>query len=122
MATDGAALIGQPIYDNTGKLVSMNYGSVTYQGVPTGAGGCAPVPVALDGTAPFPTSCFPINTSNSSILDILTAYTITPVYSTAGTGASAGSTNPNYAAATGGPISFTALRNAMCRSPPIPAL
>ncbi len=109
VATDAAPLIGQPVYDSKGKLVGMNYGSVTYAGAP--APGCAPIPVAADGTAPFLTTCFSINTSNNSIPDLLTSYTITPMYSPAGTGAAAGFTNPNYAAATGSPISFTALRN-----------
>jgi sugar lactone lactonase YvrE len=109
VATDKAPLIGQPVYDNTGKLVGMNYGSVTYQGASTP--GCAPIPVAADGTAPFLTTCFSIDTSNNSIPDVLTSYTITPVYSPAGTGSSAGFTNPNYAAATGTSISFTAVRN-----------
>jgi hypothetical protein len=111
VATDGTALIGQPVFDSTGKQVAVNYGTVTYQGAPSTS--CAPVPVAADGTAPFSTDCFGINTSNTSIPDILTAYTITPVYSPAGTGSSAGSTNPNYAASTGSSISFTALRNPM---------
>ena len=109
LATDAAPLIGQPVYDSTGKLVGMNYGSVTYAGAPTP--GCAPVPVAADGTAPFLTTCFSIDTSNNSIPDLLTTYTITPTYSPAGTGAAAGLTNPNYVSFTGSPISFTALRN-----------
>ncbi len=109
VATDAAPLIGQPVYDPTGKLVGMNYGSVTYAGAP--APGCAPVPVASDGTAPFLTSCFTINTNNNSIPDLLTSYTITPTYSPAGIGAAAGLTNPNYSSFTGSPISFTALRN-----------
>jgi hypothetical protein len=109
VATDGVPLIGQPVYDSKGKLIGTNYGSVTYAGAPTP--GCAPVPVAADGTAPFLTTCFSIDTSNNSIPDLLTSYTITPMYSPAGTGASAGYTNPNYAAVTGTPISFTAVRN-----------
>jgi sugar lactone lactonase YvrE len=111
VATDLVPLIGQPVYDSTGKLIGMNYGSVTYQGAPTP--GCEPIPVASNGTAPFLTTCFAINTSNDAIPDILTSYTITPVYSPAGTGSSTGFTNPNYAAVTGTPISFTALRNPM---------
>lgn len=109
VATDGAPLIGQPVYDSSGKLIGMNYGSVTFAGASTP--GCQPVPVAADGTAPFQTTCFAIDTSNNSIPDLLTAYTITPMYSPAGTGTAAGYTNPNYAAASGSAISFTALRN-----------
>ncbi len=109
VATDKVALIGQPVLDSSGKQVATNYGSVTYGGAPTP--GCQPVPVAADGTAPFSTTCFSIDTSNNAIPDLLTAYTITPMYSPVGTGASAGFTNPNYTAATGTPISFTAMRN-----------
>jgi hypothetical protein len=115
VATDGASLIGQPVYDSGGKLTGMNYGSVTFQGAPyTAAGvGCAPVPVNSDGTAPFNTTCFTIDTTNSAIPNIMNSYTITPVYSPAGVNGSAGYTNPNYTAVTGTPISFTALRNPM---------
>ena len=113
VATDGVALIGQTVIVG-GKPV-INYGSVTYMGAPTFS--CQPVPVAADGTAPFSTSCFSINTSNNAIPDLETAYTVTPVYSPTGAGASCDSTtgvcpvNPNYATATGAAISFTALRN-----------
>jgi sugar lactone lactonase YvrE len=115
VATDMVPLIGQPVFDNKGKLVGMNYGSVTYQGASTP--GCAPISVAADGTAPFQATCFAINTSNNSIPDILTSYTITPVYSPVGTGSTDCNptcvTNPNYSAVTGTPISFIALRNPM---------
>jgi hypothetical protein len=73
--------------------------------------------VAADGTAPFSTDCFAINTSNNAIPDLETQYTITPMYSPTGAGASCNpntgvcAVNPNYAAATGTAISFTALRN-----------
>jgi hypothetical protein len=70
--------------------------------------------VNSDGTAPLSTTCFTIDTTNSSIPNIMNSYTITPVYSPTGTGPTLGSsTNPNYTAATGTPISFTALRNPM---------
>lgn len=117
IATDGAPLIGQPVYDSSNKLVGMNYGSVTFQGAPYNAAsgaGCAPVNVNSDGTAPFSTTCLTIDTTNSAIPNIMNAYTVTPVYSPAGTGPTlGGSTNPNYTAATGTAISFTALRNPM---------
>ncbi len=109
---DAAPLIGVPVYDSKGKLVANNYGSISFTGVPAGSG-CTAVPVAADGTAAFTTSCLSINTTNSSIPNILNAYTITPVYSGAGVGSAAGNTNPNYATVTGTPIAFTALRNPM---------
>jgi len=109
VATDKVALIGQPVFDSNGKQVATNYGTVTYGGAPTP--GCQPVPVQADGTAPFSTTCFSIDTSNNAIPDLLTSYTITPMYSPVGTGASIGNTNPNYTAVTGTPIAFTAIRN-----------
>ncbi len=107
IATDGVPLIGQPVYDDKGKLIGMNYGSVTF----SGASGCQAIPVAADGTAPFVTTCLSIDTSNNSIPDLLTSYTVTPMYSPVGTGAAAALTNPNYSAAAGVAISFTAVRN-----------
>jgi hypothetical protein len=115
VATDGVALIGQPVYitsNGVTKQSGTNYGSVTYQGAP--APGCEPVPVASNGTAPFSADCLAINTSNTSIPDLENTYTVTPVYSPTGTGSSCGTTcttNPNYAAVTGTPITLTALRN-----------
>jgi hypothetical protein len=118
VATNGQPLIGVPVFQN-GKQVATNYGSVTYQvtetsPVPSSSGvapQCQPIPVAADGTAPFLPTCFGIDTSNNAIPDLLTTYTITPMYSPAGTGASAGSTNPNYTPVAGTAISFTAVRN-----------
>ncbi len=117
VAADGLPLIGQPVLakdPKTGvlKQVATNYGSITLQGVPAGSG-CIAIPVAADGTATLATDCLTINTTNSSVPNILTPYTITPAYTPVGTGASLGFTNPNYAAFTGTPISFTALRNPM---------
>ena len=111
-ATDGVALIGQQV-SIAGKVVGVNYGTVTYQGAPTP--GCEPVPVSNTGIASFSAQCFTINTSNNSIPDLETTYTITPVYSPTGTGSTLCNpicvTNPNYTAVTGAPIKLTALRN-----------
>jgi hypothetical protein len=77
---------------------------VTYilAGVTTPAclGTAAIINVGADGTAPFPTSCFAINTSNNQIPDISTSYTFSPVY-----------TDPNYGTVTGSPVTVIALRN-----------
>lgn len=116
MATDGTAMIGQPIV-SSGKVVGMNYGSVTYQVVENFPGtgtttNCQPVPVGADGTAPLATDCFAIDTSNDSVPDFLTTYTVTPIYSPVLNLAGVVYTNPNYApSAPGTPITFTALRN-----------
>jgi hypothetical protein len=111
-ATDGIALIGQQV-SAAGKVVGVNFGTVTYQGAPTP--GCEPVPVSSNGFANFSAQCFTINTSNNSIPDLETTYTITPVYSPVGTGSTFCNptcvTNPNYTSVTGTPITLTALRN-----------
>jgi sugar lactone lactonase YvrE len=111
-ATDGKALIGQQVIAN-GKVAGVNYGTVTYQGAP--AAGCPPIPVSSNGIGSFSASCFTIDTSNNSIPDLETTYTITPVYSPVGTGSTLCDptcvTNPNYTAVTGTPITLTALRN-----------
>jgi hypothetical protein len=113
--TDGSPLIGQPVYDSNGKLVAENYGTVTFQGAPyTGGVGCPPVPVNSDGTAPLNTTCLTITATNSAIPNIMNTYTVTPAYSPAGsTTATTGYTNPNYTAATGTAITFTALADPM---------
>ncbi len=112
-ATDGIALVGQPVTSSAGKVIGVNYGTVTYQGVPSTS--CQPVPVSSTGIASLATQCFTINTSNNSIPDLETTYTITPVYSPVGTGSTFCNptcvTNPNYTSVTGTAITVTALRN-----------
>lgn len=109
--TDGQPLIGQPILDSKGKVIGTNYGAVTFQGASTAT--CLPVPVQSDGTAQFDPSCLTIDTSNNAIPNILTTYTVTPMYSPAGSGGSAGHTNPNYTSVAGTGLNYTALRNPM---------
>jgi hypothetical protein len=111
-ATDGQPLIGQPVYDSTGtRVIGTNYGSVTFQGASTAT--CLPVPVQSDGTAQFDPSCLTIDTTNNAIPNILTTYTVTPMYTPAGAGGSVGFTNPNYTAVGGAAINYTAIRNPM---------
>jgi sugar lactone lactonase YvrE len=107
---DGQPLIGQPVYDQTGtKVIATNYGWVTFQGASTTT--CFPVAVQSDGTAQFDPSCLAIDTSNSSIPNIMSSYTVTPAYSPSGTYNNVVSTNPNYTAFTGTALKYTALRN-----------
>ena len=107
---DGQPLIGQTVYDSTGtKVVGTNYGSVTFQGASTAT--CAPIPIQSDGTAQFDPSCLAIDTSNNAIPNIMSAYTLTPVYSPTGTGSASSYTNPNYTGFTGTALNYTALRN-----------
>jgi len=115
VATDGIALIGQPVFV-AGKAVTPNYGSVTYQGAPYyGISGCPPVAVLSDGTAPLGTGCLLVNNSNTSIVNLESTYTITPMYSPSGVGpADCNPTcvvNPNYAPVAGTPITLTAVRS-----------
>ncbi|HEX5283462.1 MAG TPA: Ig-like domain repeat protein [Bryocella sp.] len=112
LAGAGQPLIGQPVYDSTGKkVIGTNYGSVTFQGASTPS--CAPIPVQSDGTAQFDPSCLAIDTTNNAIPDIMTSYTVTPVYSPTGAGSENTYTNPNYTSFTGTAIKYTALRNPM---------
>ena len=98
-SADGNPLIGVPIYNAKGAQISTDFGSVTLQN--SGAGGaCQPVTVNSDGTAPWLTTCLPIDTSNTQIPDLLTSYTITPVFNSA-----------NYAPVTGTPFTLIAVRN-----------
>ena len=64
-------------------MIGTNYGTVTFQGASTAT--CAPIPVQSNGTAQFDPSCLAIDTTNNSIPNIMTAYTVTPVYSPTGT-------------------------------------
>ncbi|HEV2577253.1 MAG TPA: choice-of-anchor D domain-containing protein [Acidobacteriaceae bacterium] len=111
LPTDGQPLIGQSVLDQNGKVIGTNYGSVTFQGASTST--CAAIPVQSNGTAQFDPSCLTIDTSNNAIPDILTNYTVTPVYSPTGAGSASSYTNPNYTAFTGTAINYTALRNPM---------
>jgi hypothetical protein len=104
VSANGAPLVGVPIFNAKGVQVGTDYGHVTYV-TANGAAACQPVNVNADGTAPLGTQCFTIDTSNNQIPNILTTYTVTPVYT--------GNTDPNYATVTGTPITFTALRNSM---------
>ena len=110
IAGDGQPLIGQPVLDSTGtKVIGTNYGSVTFQGASTAT--CAPIPVQSDGTAQFDPSCLTIDTSNNSIPNIMSSYTVTPVYSPTGTGGASAYTNPNYTSFTGTALKYNSLRN-----------
>jgi hypothetical protein len=105
---DGNPLVGVPVLNDKGVQLGTDYGTVTYEtasGTPVCSGTAAIINVNFDGTAPFPTQCFDINTSNTQIPDLTTTYTFTPVYG--------GNTDPNYAPVTGTPVTVIALRNPM---------
>jgi hypothetical protein len=102
---NGAPLLGVPIFN--GKVqTGTDYGNVTYQISGGGAactGSSSVISVNADGTAPFPTNCLNINTSNNQIPNVTTSYTITPMYT--------GNTDSNYGAVMGTPFTVIAIRN-----------
>jgi hypothetical protein len=102
---NGAPLIGVPIF-NGSVQTGVDYGNVSYQVSavsPACTGSGSIIKVNADGTAPLPTNCLSINTSNNQIPNIATSYTITPVYN--------GNTDPNYGTVMGTPFTVVAIRN-----------
>lgn len=121
-AAAGFSLIG------TGS--EQNYGSVNYlianghSLCGDGSGSPSIVAVSDTGDASIPSAigglgCGIIDTSNNTIPNLMTYYTITPVYT--GTYTDLKSVNPNYTKATGTPISIWALRNPVVQISSSPA-
>ncbi|HEX4154029.1 MAG TPA: Ig-like domain repeat protein [Acidobacteriaceae bacterium] len=115
--TSGAPLLGNPVYQGSVQTAT-NYGTVTFTitgptsfDTTAAQTGCAAVAVNADGTANFQTTCLPIDTSNNSIPDIETSYTVSPSYSPAYL--SPGSDNPNYSAVAGTSFTVAALAHPM---------
>jgi sugar lactone lactonase YvrE len=105
VTANGSALVGVPIVNSGGSQTGTDYGLVTYTvagGTPVCTGTSSTINVQADGTAPFPASCLGINTSNNQIPNLITSYTITPIY-----------TDVNYTTVTGTPVTLIALRNPM---------
>ena len=124
-AANGSPVTCVPVYSATGVLERQNCGSVSYKlsggyiNTPS-SGNCAAgtaettnqVDVSnVNGSALLATNCLQINNSNTTIPDLMTFYTITPVYN--GTDFEGDPANPNYSSVTGTPINFWALRNPM---------
>lgn len=108
VTANGAPLLGVPITNAGGTQTGTDYGIVTYEvagGATACTGSASTINVGSNGTAPLPTNCLAINTSNNQIPNLITSYTITPVYS--------GNTDPNYATVSGTPFTVIALRNPM---------
>ena len=124
-AANGSPLTCVPVYatvNGAQTLERENCGEVSYEltsgvndcdyAVSSGVGPVLPVDVSsTNGSAPMNTTCLEVNDSNTTIPDIMTFYTVTPVYS--GADVQGDSPNPNYVSFTGTPISFWALRNPM---------
>jgi hypothetical protein len=97
---------------------ATNYGTITFNisgpntaDTTAAQNGCSSVAVNPNGTANFSTTCLPIDTSNTSIPNLETSYTVTPSYSPAYL--SPGFDNPNYTAQTGTALAVTALAHPM---------
>lgn len=103
------------------KLIAQDYGAINYE-VPSGATLCTSTSDVnlTDGTgaAPLDTSCANIDTSNTNIPDILTYYTVTPVYS--GTD-NLGNVNPNYGTSKGAAVSYWSIPHPMVQISSSPA-
>jgi hypothetical protein len=124
-AANGSSLTCVPVYGTkvqngvtVTSLVRENCGSVTYQlssgniDCPASGGTSDQVDVSnTNASAPLATHCLDINNSNTNIPDIMTFYTVTPVFN--GTDLEGDPANPNYVSFTGTPINFWALRNPM---------
>ena len=118
-AANGSSLSCVPVYTTKNGVQTLereNCGSVTYQlssgniDCPALGGTSDQVDVSnTNGSAPLATHCLDINNSNTNIPDIMTFFTITPVFN--GTDAEGDPVNPNYVAYTGTPVNFWALRN-----------
>ncbi|HTV82993.1 MAG TPA: hypothetical protein VME18_10115 [Acidobacteriaceae bacterium] len=118
------------------SFVAENCGTVTYK-VSSGYIGCPqtsppvtgdPVPVSdVNGSAPLPTSCLEVSDTNQTIPDLMSFYTVTPVYTgtdiypNTSTVTFTGNVNPNYASFTGHPINFWAMRNPVVQISSSPA-
>ncbi|MGB6133436.1 MAG: Ig-like domain repeat protein [Acidobacteriaceae bacterium] len=124
-AANGSPLTCVPVYATVSGVQTLereNCGEVSYElasgvndcdyAVSSSVGPVLPVDVShTNGSAPMNTTCLEVNDSNTTIPDIMTFYTVTPVYS--GADVQGDSPNPNYVSFTGTPISFWALRNPM---------
>jgi sugar lactone lactonase YvrE len=125
--SSGAILVGLPVYNpaKPTQQIAWNYGSVNFESS-NGQSVCGQSPgsdsiVNVDGTgaAAFAVGCVPVNTSNTTIPDILTYYSFTPVYT--GTYNDLVTPNPNYAQATGQPVAIYALTHPMVQLSASPA-
>lgn len=126
-AANGSPLTCIPVtttVNGTQKIVAQNCGSVTYKltsgnvDCPTNGGTSDQVAVSnVDGSAPFKTGCLEVNDTVTTYPDLMTFYTVTPVFSgtdiypSTSSVTYTGNVNPNYAEVTGQPINFWALRN-----------
>ena len=121
----GFPMIGTAIYNSSNVETGFNYGSVNYESASgvslcgNDAGSSSIIDVSDTGDASMALSCATISTSNTTIPDIMTYYTVTPVYT--GTYNDLVSTNPNFTQVTGSAIGIWALRSPMVQISSSPA-
>lgn len=127
-AAAGFSLIGTAAYNNSTTDIGTNYGSVNYlmangHSLCTdnpGSDSIANVTSAGDGSiAGTGFECARVDTTNNTIPDIMTFYSITPVYT--GTYNNLVDNNPNYTKTTGSSINIWALSNPMVQISSSPA-
>ena len=123
----GVPIVGLPVYNpsNPTQMIAWNYGSVNYESS-TGQSVCGQtsgsdsiVDVDNIGAAAFAVGCVVINTSNTTVPDIMTYYSFTPVYS--GTYNDLVTVNPNYSQVKGQSIAIWALAHPMVQISASPA-
>jgi sugar lactone lactonase YvrE len=128
-AANGSPLTCVPVYSTSNgvqSLVRENCGSVTYT-LSSGLIDCPSNALTSDqvnvsgtnGSAPLAADCLEVNNSNTTIPDLMTFYTITPVYN--GTDVQGDPVDPDYSSFTGTPVNFWALRNPMVQIGSSPA-
>jgi sugar lactone lactonase YvrE len=127
-AATGFTMIGTAAYNYSATPPSengWNFGSVNYLEdnghslCGDGATSASIVNLDATGAAPIATKCALINTSNNTIPDLMTYYTITPTYT--GSYNNLQDINPNYTKATGTSFSIWAMRNPVIQISSTPA-
>jgi len=127
-AAAGFSIVGTAAYNNSTVDIGTNYGSVNYL-MANGHSLCTDNPGSDsivnvtdtgDGSiAGTGFECARVDTTNNTIPDIMTFYTITPVYT--GTYNNLVDINPNYTKTTGSSINIWALSNPMVQISSSPA-
>ena len=121
----GFPLVGTAVYNAQDVETGFNYGTVNFEIAGgqslcgTASGSSSIINVSPAGAAPFVIGCAQINTSNNTIPDIMTYYTVTPVYT--GTYNDLTSINPNFTKATGSSFGIWAVRSSMVQITASPA-
>jgi len=126
----GFPMVGLAVYnysEPTPAISGFNYGTVNYEMAGgsslcgSEAGSASIINVNDLGAAPLLVQCGAISTSNGTIPDIMTYYSVTPVYTGLYNDLNPVNTNPNYTQATGSTFAIWALRSPMVQLSSNPA-